>query len=120
MAAHMTTHDLTDDRIKAMVAAVSTRCADPSRLMVFERYLREGKRDRAFKILTKSPVCGARKSDGFHCLAAPLYNGRCRFHGGGTPTPGPKTLEGRQRISEGQRKRWAKWRAERDASLLKN
>ena len=33
---------------------------------------------------------------------------RCRFHGG--KSTGPKTVEGRERIAETQRQRWAKWR----------
>ncbi len=30
--------------------------------------------------------CGARKKDGTPCRAAPMQNGRCRIHGGKTPT----------------------------------
>ena len=33
---------------------------------------------------------------------------RCKFHGG--RSTGPKTPEGRERIAEAQRKRWARWR----------
>lgn len=33
---------------------------------------------------------------------------RCKFHGG--KSTGPKTAEGRERIAEAQRQRWAKWR----------
>jgi len=36
---------------------------------------------------------------------------RCKFHGG--RSTGPKTPEGRARIAEAQRKRWARWRAKR-------
>lgn len=36
---------------------------------------------------------------------------RCKFHGG--KSTGPKTPEGRARIAEAQRKRWARWRAKR-------
>jgi Helix-turn-helix domain len=33
---------------------------------------------------------------------------RCKFHGG--RSTGPKTPEGRERIAEAQRKRWARWK----------
>jgi hypothetical protein len=36
---------------------------------------------------------------------------RCKFHGG--LSTGPRTAEGRERIAEAQRRRWARWRAER-------
>ena len=40
--------------------------------------------------------CGARrKRDGSYCIAKPLVNGRCKFHGG--MSRGPKTAEGRLR-----------------------
>ena len=40
--------------------------------------------------------CGAkRKRDGQPCIAKPLANGRCKFHGG--MSTGPKTPEGRAR-----------------------
>jgi len=37
---------------------------------------------------------------------------RCRLHGG--CSTGPLTPEGRARIAEAQRRRWARWRAQRD------
>jgi len=42
-----------------------------------------------------------------------MRNGRCRLHGG--LATGPKTEEGRYRISQAQRKRWAAWRAAKAA-----
>ena len=36
---------------------------------------------------------------------------RCKFHGG--RSTGPKTAEGRERIAEAQRQRWARWREKR-------
>lgn len=36
---------------------------------------------------------------------------RCKFHGG--RSTGPRTLEGKARIAEAQRARWARWRAAR-------
>jgi hypothetical protein len=40
---------------------------------------------------------------------------RCRQHGG--LSSGPKTAEGRARIAEAVRARWARWRSERDGRL---
>lgn len=37
---------------------------------------------------------------------------RCKFHGG--MSTGARTPEGRERIAEVQRRRWARWRAARD------
>ncbi len=56
----------------------------------------------------EQPLCGGRTRRGSHCQRRALDNGRCRNHGG--LSTGPKTAEGRQRISEAQRKRWADWR----------
>ena len=44
------------------------------------------------------------------CGAQALANGCCRNHGGQSTRP---SEEGRKRIAEYQRQRWAKWRAER-------
>ena len=50
--------------------------------------------------------CGAKTRKGSTCNL-PVTPGkcRCRFHGGAST--GPKTAEGRMRIAEAQRKRWA-------------
>ncbi len=59
-------------------------------------------------------ICGARrKDDGRPCQRLAMRNGRCRLHGG--LATGPRTDEGRYRISQAQRKRWAAWRAARTA-----
>lgn len=56
--------------------------------------------------------CGAKTRKGTPCRAKPLPDKtRCRFHGG--LSTGPKTLEGRERIAEAQRRRWARWQANR-------
>jgi hypothetical protein len=59
------------------------------------------------------PKCGAKTRRGTPCQMRPLlpWSLRCRLHGG--LSTGPKTAEGRQRIAETQRRRWAEWRAER-------
>ncbi|MDF1856491.1 HGGxSTG domain-containing protein [Pseudooceanicola sp.] len=50
--------------------------------------------------------CGARTRKGTPCRARAMPGKtRCRFHGG--LSTGPKTREGRERIAEAQRRRWA-------------
>ena len=62
--------------------------------------------------LRKNAVCGAKTRMGTPCKSKPLIGStRCRMHGG--KSTGPKTEEGRERIAEAQRKRWAKRRQER-------
>ncbi|MEX0349854.1 MAG: HGGxSTG domain-containing protein [Paracoccaceae bacterium] len=58
---------------------------------------------------TRRVACGAKTRKGRPCraLSEPGRN-RCRFHGG--KSTGPRTDEGKARIAEAQRKRWAKWR----------
>ncbi len=57
-------------------------------------------------------TCGAKTRRGTPCKAQGLgRGGRCRNHGG--MSTGPKTIEGRQRISQVQRRRWAQYRKER-------
>lgn len=60
----------------------------------------------------KMPRCNARTRRGTacQCQAVPGKR-RCRLHGG--LSTGAKTLEGRARIADGQRRRWAAWRNER-------
>lgn len=56
--------------------------------------------------------CGAktRKGAPCRCLSEPGKR-RCKFHGG--MSTGARTAEGLERIREAQRKRWARWKAER-------
>ncbi len=54
--------------------------------------------------------CGARTRKGHPCrLLSEPDRRRCKFHGG--RSTGPRTPEGRARIAEAQRHRWASWRA---------
>jgi len=58
------------------------------------------------------PTCGAKTQMGTPCRRRLLGNGgRCSLHGGAST--GPKSLEGRARVAEAQRNRWATWRARR-------
>lgn len=62
-----------------------------------------------------SETCGAfARSTGKPCQAPPRPNGRCRRHGGAST--GPRTLEGKARIAEANRRRWAASRAANLAS----
>jgi transcriptional regulator with XRE-family HTH domain len=61
--------------------------------------------------------CGAQTRKGTPCRAKALPGKtRCKFHGGAST--GPRTAEGKARIAEAQRKRWAAWRAGRDKSAF--
>lgn len=59
----------------------------------------------------KKKRCGAKTRTGKPCKMRPagLWNDRCWLHGG--LSTGPRTAEGRERIAEAQRRRWARWRA---------
>lgn len=60
----------------------------------------------------KTSRCGAKTRKGAPCRNKPIRGkDRCKFHGGGST--GPKTREGRDRIAEAQRQRWANWREAR-------
>jgi hypothetical protein len=55
-------------------------------------------------------VCGATTRRGTACQNPPEPGRtRCKFHGG--KSTGPRSAEGRSRIAEAQRARWAAWRA---------
>lgn len=55
--------------------------------------------------MRRKTLCGARtRLDGHPCKRMALTNGRCPNHGG--MSTGPKTAEGRARISQAQRARW--------------
>ncbi len=59
------------------------------------------------RLAMKAIRCGAIRTNGRPCPAKPISGKeRCRFHGG--MSTGPRTPEGRQRIADAQRKRWAK------------
>lgn len=58
----------------------------------------------------RKPQCGARTRAGHPCLRKGIgRGGRCASHGGAST--GPRTPEGRARIAQAQRRRWARWRA---------
>jgi hypothetical protein len=60
-------------------------------------------------------ICGAKTRKGQPCRCQGLgRGGRCKYHGG--MSTGPRTPEGRQRCSEGTKRRWAAWRTRRGGS----
>ncbi|OHC43068.1 MAG: hypothetical protein A2092_18005 [Rhodobacteraceae bacterium GWE1_64_9] len=61
----------------------------------------------------KRQTCGAKTRKGTPCrsLSEPGKR-RCKFHGG--KSTGAKTPEGRERIAQAQRRRWAAWRKAKD------
>ena len=67
------------------------------------------------------PLCGARCRDGHACRAKAAwdgiepYDGRRRLHGG--LSTGPRTQEGRDRLSAATKKMWTEHREERRASI---
>ena len=57
--------------------------------------------------------CGAKTRRRHPCrMKSEPGKRRCKFHGG--MSTGPKTAEGKARIAEAQRKRWAAYRRQRD------
>jgi len=55
------------------------------------------------------PCCGARTRKGSPCQARVVPGKqRCGLHGGAST--GPRTAEGKARVAEAQRRRWAEWR----------
>lgn len=64
------------------------------------------------------PRCGARTRRGTDCARKALNNGRCSNHGG--LSTGAKTAAGLARIVDAQRRRWARWRAEKKGAQVAN
>jgi hypothetical protein len=84
----------------------------PYRVAKFKELAGQGKLTRAFRVLHR-PICGARRRHGAGiCFTRPVHNGRCLWHGGGTATPGARTVAGIERIRQAQLRRWATWRLE--------
>lgn len=61
---------------------------------------------------SERPACGAQTRAGGVCTKKVIAGKiRCRFHGG--KSTGPQTPEGKARIAQAQRKRWARWRVKK-------
>ena len=76
----------------------------------FEKKRAALKQREAVRASKRRVVCGAKTRKGHPCkLMSEPGRRRCKFHGG--KSTGPKTAEGRARIAECQRRRWADWHA---------
>ena len=75
--------------------------------------IREAEKREAQRLARLRVPCGATTRKGLPCrLKSEPGRRRCKFHGG--RSTGPRTPEGRARIAEGQRRRWAAYRDVRD------
>ena len=70
----------------------------------------EARRGRSRPSPTTPATCGAKTRAGTPCRCLALRNGRCKLHGG--MSTGPKTPEGRQRVTDGHARYFARKRAE--------
>ena len=86
--------------VDRMQAALDAQCE----VQLAARREREAKRHARRRV-----VCGAKTRKGGQCRnKSEAGKARCKFHGG--KSTGPKTPEGKERIAEAQRTRWAAWR----------
>ena len=85
---------------------------DAARAAAFEAKVAAWQAAEADRAAKRRVPCGAktRKGTPCRCLSEPGKR-RCKFHGG--MSTGARTAEGLERIREAQRKRWARWKAER-------
>ena len=91
-----------------------THAGAGARLGVYENYPEPGGRNAPKKPRIE---CGARTRTGGQCKAK-VVDGkkRCRMHGG--LSTGPKTVQGRKRISQTQTERWAKMRSRTNKAVV--
>lgn len=85
---------------------------DAARAAAFEAKVAAWQAAEADRAAKRRVRCGAKTRKGTPCRAKSVPGkGRCKFHGG--MSTGARTPEGLERIREAQRRRWARWRAER-------
>ena len=61
------------------------------------------------------PLCGAKTRAGTPCrMTVETGKARCRLHGG--KSTGPRSPEGKERVAEAQRRRWAQYRKQHEPS----
>lgn len=85
--------------------------ADPHQLARILAALAARRAQEAQRLEARRTLCGAITRNGTPCRCmSEKGKRRCRFHGG--KSTGPKTAEGRAKIAEAQRQRWAKYRSE--------
>lgn len=72
----------------------------------YAAYLASTKAREAERLASLRVICGAKTRKGTPCRCkSEAGKRRCKFHGG--LSTGPKTAEGRARIAEAQKRRWA-------------
>lgn len=101
-------------RQKTREEMLATYARGQAKLRKKKQELRDGSKQRRAERRWREEAepCGAMTRKGTPCKRKPVYGKkRCANHGG--LSTGPKSEEGKERVREGQRKRWAKWRAER-------
>nr|WP_274654489.1 HGGxSTG domain-containing protein [Halocynthiibacter sp. C4] len=77
------------------------------RAVVF--HLQDLDEKRKARLLRQRVICGAKTRTGTPCKRkSEVGRQRCSLHGG--KSTGPKTTEGRKRISEAQKERWRRRR----------
>lgn len=88
------------------------RAAEEAQLAAWRAAARAREAERAAR---RRVPCGAKTRKGTPCrhLSEPGKR-RCKFHGG--KSTGARTPEGKARIAEAQWRRWARWRAEKQAN----
>lgn len=84
-----------------------------AREAVFKAQVAKREKQQAEAVARRRVRCGAKTRKGAPCRAKSLPGKRrCKFHGG--MSTGARTPEGIERIREAQRRRWARWKAERE------
>lgn len=84
--------------------------ADALAEVLFAAYLARTKAREAQRLARHRVICGAKTRKGGECRnKSKPGKRRCKFHGG--KSTGAKTPEGRARIAEAQRRRWARVKA---------
>ncbi|WP_088651643.1 helix-turn-helix domain-containing protein [Marinibacterium profundimaris] len=84
-----------------------------TREAAFRAQVSKWERQQAEAAAKRRVRCGAKTRKGTPCRAKSLPGKRrCKFHGG--MSTGARTPEGIERIREAQRRRWARWKAERE------
>jgi len=79
------------------------------RVELWRKHMIAGRPLQARRALFKRLCQGRSRQRNAPCQAAAEEGSNyCRFHGRG----GPKTSEGKARIAEAQRRRWARWRVQ--------
>jgi len=101
------------ERARAMTASPWRGAMERAEAAAFAAMLARAQARAAAAAARRRVRCNAktRKGTACRCQSEPGKL-RCKFHGG--MSTGARTPEGRERIAEAQRRRWARWRVARD------